>query len=416
MKRKKLTDTGLKSLKPAKPGQRYEVMDTERPRLGIRVTDKGHRSFIYLARFPGSANPTRRRIGDYPTTTSLAEARATAEQWDKLLAKGIDPRVDEERIAKEAEKENMSANTFAKRAAEYVAFCERNEQRQVYATKRIISKELVPVWGERPIDSITPTEVKDVIVSIAKDHPAMARNVLVVCKTLFDWALDERSPAAALKAKKIVGKKKPRQRILSDSEIRAFWHATEQLTYPDRELYQLLLLTGVRLREAAGARWSEIEGLDTDKPVWTIPAERFKSEALHIVHLSPAVVQLLNKLPRFQEGDHLFTHSCGRRPMTGFGKSKLRLDALMAQQDHFEPWVVHDLRRVVRTGLARLKVPDTIAEMVLGHGHGSALERNYNVHKYPDELRSALELWAGRVRDIITPPDPSKVTRLKPAA
>ena len=59
--------------------------------------------------------------------------------------------------------------------------------------------------------------------------------------------------------------------------------------------------------------------------------------------------------------------------------------------------MVHDLRRVVRTGLAKLKVSDTIAEMVLGHGHGNSLQRTYNLHQHEDEIREALELWAGRL-------------------
>ena len=56
--------------------------------------------------------------------------------------------------------------------------------------------------------------------------------------------------------------------------------------------------------------------------------------------------------------------------------------------------------------LSSLKVPDQIAEMVLGHGRGDVLERTYDLHRYEGELREALELWAGRVRDIVTPSDP----------
>src|SRR5262245_3810813 len=93
MAREKLSDTYIQSKKRVPKEGRSETMDTEAPRLGLRVTNKGHRSFIYLGRFPGSSNPTRRLIGDYPTTT-LEEARETAHAWDKLLAKGIDPKIE----------------------------------------------------------------------------------------------------------------------------------------------------------------------------------------------------------------------------------------------------------------------------------------------------------------------------------
>jgi integrase len=38
----------------------------------------------------------------------------------------------------------------------------------------------------------------------------------------------------------------------------------------------MLLLTGCRRGEVAGARWGEI---DLDKKLWVIPPERFKSNA-----------------------------------------------------------------------------------------------------------------------------------------
>ena len=90
MARKKLTDTFIRSRKPAQPkhpddkNPRDETMDTEHPRLGLRVTNSGHKSFFYLGRFPGSDHPTRRLIGDYPATT-LTKARETARAWDALL-------------------------------------------------------------------------------------------------------------------------------------------------------------------------------------------------------------------------------------------------------------------------------------------------------------------------------------------
>jgi integrase len=46
--------------------------------------------------------------------------------------------------------------------------------------------------------------------------------------------------------------------------------------YPFGPLYRLLLLTGARKGELAGARWRE---LDLGKKIWRVPPERFKSNA-----------------------------------------------------------------------------------------------------------------------------------------
>ena len=53
--RKVLTDLAVKSLRPAAPGTRYIVADVIVPGLGVRVTDRAHRSYVLGARFPGSA-------------------------------------------------------------------------------------------------------------------------------------------------------------------------------------------------------------------------------------------------------------------------------------------------------------------------------------------------------------------------
>jgi integrase len=413
-KRCLLSDNYVKRQKPAKAGQRDETIDLNHHRLRLRVADSGHKSFIYVARFPGSDNPARRALGNYPTTT-LAEARTKAREWDALLAKGIDPRDEARRIAAEAEraKRKQAENAFELRAEEWLDLKHVKEQRQFHNTARWMRKELVPVWRGTPIGEIQPYDVRSVIEAIARRSPSSARNVLVVAKSFFAWAVGDDNPAAALRPKVLVGEKPRRQRLLSDDEVRAFWKATGTLGYPWEHLYRLLLWTGVRLREGAGACWSEF---DLDGGRWLIPPKRFKSGCHHLVQLTAPVVQMLRAMPRFAGGDYVFSLSNGKRPVTGFGRVKDRIDALMAKElgKEPEPWVVHDLRRVVRTGLASLRISDTVAEMVIGHGHGDQLQRLYNMHQYQDEMREALDQWAAKLRDITTPP-PANVRKLREA-
>ena len=104
------------------------------------------------------------------------------------------------------------------------------------------------------------------------------------------------------------------------------WNSSETLGYPFGPLYKLLLLTGARKSEVAGARWSEI---DLKKKIWTVPPERFKSNASHLVPLSDAAIAIIEALPRFTKGDHLFTTTYGEKPISGFSKGKARLDKLM---------------------------------------------------------------------------------------
>jgi hypothetical protein len=64
-------------------------------------------------------------------------------------------------------------------------------------------------------------------------------------------------------------------------------------------------------------------------------------------------------------------------------------------------WVLHDLRRTVRTRLASLKVRDEVAEMIIGHGR-KGLQRVYDQHQYIEEMREALEAWNARLMEIVS--------------
>jgi Arm DNA-binding domain len=83
MVRNRLTDRKLKALRSK--GVRYDVMDRDVPGFGVRVSEAGLRTFILITRFPGSSNPTRRAIGEYPAM-SLETARSQARHWRDLVS------------------------------------------------------------------------------------------------------------------------------------------------------------------------------------------------------------------------------------------------------------------------------------------------------------------------------------------
>ena len=265
--------------------------------------------------------------------------------------------------------------------------------------------------------------------------PVYAAAAFAYARALFNWAIVrgcynlEHSPCDRVRVGELVSRRRvPRQRTLTDDEIRCFWKATGRLGYPFKQLFRLIALTGVRRTEACGARWGEF--LDLDDPAksrWEIPAARFKSNATHIVPLSADALAVLATVPRFQRGDALFSFSYGVTPVTVLHQGKAKLDALMTrylralarlrgdagwQQLTLMPFVTHDLRRVVRTKLAALEVNDGVAEMCLGHGR-KGLARVYNQHSGLPQMRRALEAWASELRRIVSPPPPGKVLPLR---
>ena len=126
---------------------------------------------------------------------------------------------------------------------------------------------------------------------------------------------------------------------------------------------------------------------------------------------------VLESLPRFKKGDHVFSTTFGEKPVNGFSKAKERLDGRVLRSwraiarlrgegrrtARIKPWVIHDIRRTMRTGLSALPVPDLVRELVIAHTK-PGLHKVYDQHAYESEKRHALELWAARLRNIVEPP------------
>jgi integrase len=415
MAKRRLTDRTLKTLKSAPADERYEVMDVETRGLGVRVNDKGRKVFILIARYPGKKHPVRRTLGEYGTMT-LADAREKARLWRKLMGEGIDPRADNER--RKLAEARRQENSFASVAEAYFTHIKRQKLRRAHEVERDIRREFVSRWAKRPITDLTRHDVLAVMeAAIERGSPWQAHHVLSYASRLFNWAIErgtyglESSPCERLRPTRLIGPKVARTRILKDAELRALWRASGRIGYPFGPLVQILALTGQRKSEVAETRWSEI---DFERKLWSIPATRMKADAAHVVPLTQEVIAILETLPRFNKGDHLFSTTLGTKAVNGFSKAKQRLDkAMVTELGALEPFVLHDIRRTMRTGLSALPVPDLVRELVIGHTK-PGLHKVYDQHAYLDEKRHALELWAARLRDIVQPP-PANVVKLERA-
>jgi integrase len=414
---KPLSDRTLKSLYPAENGKPYDLRDIASRGLHVRVLPSGQRTFVLVARYPHHSQPARRALGVYDDM-SLEEARDKAAQWRKEIKKGIDPTRAEKQ--KQVDKEREQKNIFRAVLAAY-----NKDKLDSLRRGREVNRDLEKLaddtdWGGRPITEITPLEVRDVIKQY-KDRGKIhhAHNLLGYIRRLYDWAIDqeiyaglETSPCDRLTPKKLIGKKTQRTRVLSDVELRVACIAAKRFGYPYGALFQLLMLTGQRKSEVAEMGWSEI---DLAKKLWIIPPERMKADAAHVVPLSDDAIAVLTSLPRF-DGDYVFSIRSGARPVAAFSEYKKRFDAEIlkalkeadpkAKLSHF---VIHDLRRTVRTRLSAIpNISDLVRELVIGHTK-PGLHKVYDQYAYLDEKRFALDAWAAKLRSIVEPPSANVV-------
>ena len=81
---------------------------------------------------------------------------------------------------------------------------------------------------------------------------------------------------------------------------------------------------------------------------------------------------------------------------------RIVFDELAAISD----WRLHDIRRTVASGMARLKIALPVIEKVLNHRSGSfaGIVGVYQHHDFADEKRAALDGWARFVTTLVGEP------------
>ena len=110
----------------------------------------------------------------------------------------------------------------------------------------------------------------------------------------------------------------------------------------------------------------------------------------------------------------------GRAPISGYSKTKIALDAAIAELNGGVPipaWRIHDLRRALASGMARIGVQLPVVEKVLNHTSGtfSGVQGVYQRHDFAAEKRLALEAWARHLRALTDPTAIGEVVMLRHA-
>jgi integrase len=291
----------------------------------------------------------------------------------------------------------------------------------------VIKGGLTERWTSKPVTEIDDADIL-VVVDEARRHgipgietrndgtsEARGRRLHATLSVFFKWLQAKRrvlrNPCRDVSHP---GAPPPRERVLTDTEIRWLWRAldTEPLYGP---LVKLLLLTGQRLNEVAGMQAGE---LSDDRALWTIPATRVKNHRTHLVPLAPLAREQLTGT-KTTNGFVFSTTSTSA--VSGWNRLKRRIDAAMldlARQERGDEaaiphWQFHDLRRTCVTGMANLGVRDTVVELAVNHQSGAraGVAGTYNRSTLLPERIEAFERWALHLAGIVDQ-RPANVTQL----
>ncbi len=406
---KRLTTRFVETVKPKET--RTEYRDGHTRGLILRVTPAGVRSWSVLYTRQSDRKKRRYTIGGYPDF-SLETARTEAQSVLARVARGEDPA--------DQKQERKDALSFAELASIWI---ERHGkpnkgQRSLYDDELMLAREILPSIGATKADEVSKRDVIRIIDAVA-DRGARYRSnrILALTRSIFRWGCAEDliklDPTQGVRPRTI---ERPRDRVLTDNEIRIFWRGLDDspMSAAVVTMLRLALVTGQRIGEIAGAAKAEIDLL-SEKPTWTLPGGRTKNSQTNRVPLSPLAVRLLQDAIEVSgESEYVFPSPTRSGPITAHAATRA-LSRARSKLD-IENFRVHDLRRTVATSMASLGINPHTISLVLDHisvTKGTVTGAVYVKYSFDREKRGALERWSRQLEKIIFDEERCNVVGLK---
>lgn len=367
--------------------------------LYLQVTKAGAKSWIF--RF--QLNKRRREMGLGPLATVPAkEARRRAAEMRVLVAAGVDPIEERQRLADlEAERKRQEAAhtvTFRKAAEEYI---EANRPgwrnaKHIQQWENTLATYVYPVFGDTPVASVDDAQVLEVLTPIWTTKTETAKRIQGRIENILDAAkarklrtgenparwrghLDKLLPQPSKVAKVRHHPALPYQQMAE------FMQALRDVKGISPLALEFLILTAARSGEVLKATWHEV---DTDDRMWIIPGERMKAGKTHRVPLSDAAVAVLKKAEGIKHNDYIFPSARTGKPM-----SDMSLTMLIRR---LHPGITaHGFRSSFRDWAAEATMyPGDMAEMALAHVVSDKVEAAYRRGDMVERRRQMMQDWA----------------------
>lgn len=394
--------TQLDNLKPEdKP---YEISEPSGLRI---VVGRRTKTWVYRYNSPVTKKSRKYILGRYPAL-GIKQARIDLGNAQLRVENGEDPAAE-----KQARLKEIRLNpTVEEVVIDYLE--SKTGQKSHHEIKLYLDREVVPVWGERKIRTITAAEIQKRIDEIEARASVAAKRCLSYVRGLFKYASHPRrayvesDPTVTVVCET---KEKPRQRTLDDDEIRALFANIDSMKAADstKRSIRMALITGQRISEILGMRWDELTTARDNLTWWEIPAKRTKNGRAHRVPLCSLAIETIDEARAANgESDLVFPAAGGKVLFKGEPGKALRRE--FKEIGIKERFTVHDLRRTARTNWSRLKIDHEIRERLLNHSFGK-LDEAYDQHDFADEKAEAMARWDRGLRAILRGETPDALER-----
>jgi integrase len=387
----KLTALSAQKAKPAsKP---YRMFDGGG--LYLEVMPSPSRARYWRLKYRYGGKEKRLALGVFPEVT-LTEARERRDQARKQLREGTDPGAAR-RAAVSAARDAV-ANSFKAIASEWLT--KQSKELKPTTLEKVtasLNAWVFPWLGQRPIAEITTREFHDAVLRriVLAGKIETAQRVKQRCSQVFQYAIvtgrSEQNPAAGLRGVIPSVKSRSHSAITEPARVGELLRAIDGYNgyFVTSCALRLAPYLFVRPGELRRAEWSEI---DLDGGQWSIPAEKMKMEAPHIVPLAQQAISILRDLKPLTGADrYVFPGLHNRaRPMS---ENAINL-ALRRLGYAGSEMVGHGFRSMASTLLNEQGWPPDVIERQLAHSERNEVRRAYNRAKHLPDRKKMMQQWA----------------------
>lgn len=365
----RLTEDFIKNLST---DSRTFIADSEVKGFALRSDPNGKHKYVYRYRFNG-----RQCVYTIGSTTGFtaAQARKEAKKIAGEVERGINPNV--------RKKAARAMPIFREYATQYI---ESTNKRSIADDKSKLDRILVPKWGSRPLDQITNSDVRKLLLALEKEgkSPATVNRYRSLISALFNRAVSDgieiKNPVDGIKP---LHESNERTRWLNGDELERFLEALALEPENARNCILMMLLTGIRRGDVMKMRWDHIEAAPENHAVWSIP--RTKSGKKQIVHLSGDAVAVLEKQRQRREAGNPFVFP-GRDKDTSL-RTVQQTWTRAIKRAGLKDIRLHDLRHTFASHAVSNGVPLFVVSKLLGHSSVHMSQR-YS-HLADDTIRGA---------------------------
>ena len=394
---KKLTDTEIKSTKPAE--QEVNLFDGDGLLLRIAPLAKGgKKNWYFRYAVPVTKKRTKVSLGTYPHLT-LAKARALRDEYLSLLTNGIDPQVHNNQKAnalKDATEHTFQA--VAKKWLDEKVKTSGISQDHANDIWRSLERNIFSTLGDTPIKEIRPKMLKQHLEPIEKRGVLETlRRIISRLNEIFRYAATEEliefNPADNL-GQRFSKPKKQNMPALPPSELPRFLVALNNASIRLETwlLIEWQLLTWVRPGEAVRTRWSDI---DIETGMWNIPAEFMKMKKPHKVPLSKEALRVLD-LMKVISGHREWVFPSIKAPLNHMHEQTA--NAAIIRMGFGGELVAHGMRSIARTAAEESgKFRTDVLEAALAHSKKDEIIAAYNRAEYLTERVVLMQWWSDYV-------------------